>query len=607
MTDGSAPPHDRHQPMPEGEEQAPPGARTMAVVRWALVALMALAAVGAWVHHVRTGWVAGQATGRQYICPMHPQIVTDQKGECPICGMDLVPAGDARPAAAAQAGAARTDPAAGAEYTCPMHPAFVTTDPAARCPECGMKLVPKAPPAASAPVPGLVPVDLAADRVQLIRMKTAMAGREPLAERIRATGFVAPNEAGVVSVNTRFSGYVESLAVAQVGQLVQKGQVLITVYSPEMYNAQQTFLNAVRWTTRKSNVAPAEGLSTDLERDARQRLELLGVAPQDIDAIEAAGQPLRNINVRSPARGYVARKNVLTGLYLQPGTEIFQIADLSTVWVLVDVAENDAARVAVGQKALLQLGAYPGETFVGRVQFVYPALNTGSRTLQARLEFRNPSLKLRPGMFGDVTLEVGGAEGVTVPSEALIDTGDQQYVFVDRGGGRYEPRAVRVGWSGDGKVAILRGLAAGERVVTTANFLLDSESRLRAAVEGFGGAPAAAHDHGAGEHDGGMKMDTAPAKGAAPVKMDMPPAKGAAPVRMDTPAGTGAGPAKKDMPMPSGGGAMKMDPPAGQSGMPAAEATPVAAPAPPGPGGTVAVPAGPGPVDEGAGTPAPAR
>lgn len=503
MTDRHTPPpgHEQDVLMPEGEEQAPAGTRTMAIVRWALVGLMALAAVAAWVDHARTSRSERQAAGVQFICPMHPQIVTTHQGECPICGMDLVPA------AGPPGGDASAAPAPGpARYTCPMHLAFVSTDPKARCPDCGMKLVPlaaeAAPQAAAAapagpPVPGVVPVELSADRVQLIGMRSVPALRETLGSAIRAVGFVASNESSLVSVNSRFSGWVEQLSVGQTGQLVQKGEALAALYSPEMLNAQQVFLNAIKWTDRKpGGSAQAPGIANDLERDARLRLELLGVAPQDINAIAEAGLPQRTINVRSPVRGYVSRKSVLKGLYIQAGTELFQLADLSTVWVLVDVYESEISRVKVGQQASFELKSYPGKKFTGRVQFIYPALNTGSRTLQARIELRNPALELRPGMFGDVTLELGATEAVVVPQEALVDTGDHQYVFVDRGGGRYEPRPVKAGWSGDGRVAILAGLAEGERVVTTANFLLDSESRLRAAVEAFKAAPAphAAHD-----------------------------------------------------------------------------------------------------------------
>ncbi len=453
VTDGQPPPPDRgHASLPEGEEQAPPGTRTMAIVRWALVGLMALAAVAAWVDRARSARQEQAAVGARYVCPMHPQIVTTHPGECPICGMDLVPAGAARIAVGAAPAAAPSGP----------------------------------------PVPGLAAVDLSDDRVQLSGMRTAVAAREKLASTVRAVGFVAADESGLVSVNARFSGWVEQLHVGQTGQLVQPGEVLASIYSPEMLSAQQVFLNAVKWTERRPGGAGSgPSVTSDLEKDARLRLELLGVAKQDIDTIAEAAQPQRAINVRSPVRGYVSRKGVVKGLYVPAGTELFQLADLSRVWVLVDVPESELARVKVGQRATFEPRSSPGRRYQGRVQFIYPALDTASRALQARLELRNPGLELRPGMFGEVALELGDAEAVVVPQEALVDTGEHQYVFVDRGGGRFEPRAVEAGWSGHGRVAILEGLAAGERVVTTANFMLDSESRLRAAVEGFNAGPAA--------------------------------------------------------------------------------------------------------------------
>jgi Cu(I)/Ag(I) efflux system membrane fusion protein len=201
---------------------------------------------------------------------------------------------------------------------------------------------------------------------------------------------------------------------------------------------------------------------------------------------------MREMNVRAPARGYITRRTAIQGLYVSPGTELFQIADLSSVWVLADVYEGEIGRVRVGQRGVFETSAYPGERFEGKVTFLYPTLTAGTRTLQARLEFRNPGLKLRPGLYGDVSLELGAAEAVVIPREALVDTGDVQYVFVVLGGGRFEPRRVRPGWSGDEKVAILDGLRDGERVVTSASFLVDSESRLRAAIEGFGSGTAPA-------------------------------------------------------------------------------------------------------------------
>jgi multidrug efflux pump subunit AcrA (membrane-fusion protein) len=541
--------HDPHD-MPEGEEQAPPGTRGMAVLRWALVALMGLAAVGAWTYFAADSGLV--RTEQRYHCPMHPQIVTTHKGECPICGMDLVPipAGSAAPAAAGGAPAAGAappgasaaeghadhpeytcpmhpefvttdpkarcpecgmklvprEPAAGAqaghadhpEYTCPMHPEFVTTDPKARCPECGMKLVPREPDAGAAAgggVAGLAPVELTTDRIQLSGMRTAIATRETLAPVIRTAGFVAADEKRLVSVTTRVTGWIESLGSAETGKLVGKGEVLATLYSPDLVNAQQVFLNALRWSEGPTLQQRPSGV-TDLERDARARLAVLGVSPQDIDAVAQAGKPLPSMNVRAPARGHITRRAAVQGLYVSPGTELFQIADLSTVWVLADVYEREIARVKVGQRAVFESSAWPGERFVGKVTFLSPALNTGTRTLQARLEFRNADLRLRPGMYGDVSIDLGAEEAVTIPREALVDTGEVQYVFVSKSGGRFEPRRVVPGWSGGDKVAILKGLAEGEHVVTTATFLLDSESRLRAAIEGF--TPAG----GSGEHAG---------------------------------------------------------------------------------------------------------
>jgi membrane fusion protein, copper/silver efflux system len=494
MTEHAEPaPHEA--PLPEGEEQAPRGTRTMGIVRWALVGLMAVAAAGAWIHHATTSGVLAETA--RFHCPMHPTVVQPRQGECPICGMDLVPvpAGSAKgataaatavPAAAPGAPAAATQ-ADAPRYACPMHcdPAFVTADPKARCPVCGMKLVPVEAAAPAAALPGLATVELTVDRIQLMGMRTATAVRAPLASTLHTVGFVTAPEGGLVSVTARFSGWVESLGAAETGQLVEKGQVLANIYSPEMLNAQQVFLNALRWSGGRGAAAvptAAPQVASDLERDARQRLELLGVAAQDIDALARAATVGNTVHVRSPVRGYLARRGVLRGLYVQPGTELFQVADLSRVWVLADVHETEIGRIKVGQQAALTVAAWPGETFTGRLTFIYPAMNTGSRTLQARLELGNARMKLRPGMYGEVALEVGASAAVVVPREALVDTGELQYVFVSRGGGRFEPRRVEPGLESEGRIAILSGLAEGETVVTTSAFLLDSESRLRAAL-----------------------------------------------------------------------------------------------------------------------------
>ncbi len=195
------------------------------------------------------------------------------------------------------------------------------------------------------------------------------------------------------------------------------------------------------------------------------------------------------MKIRAPVRGFVGKKSVLAGGFVQPGTEMFQIADLSSVWVILDVSARDIARVRVGQKASFEVPTWPGERFAGKIAFISPAMAQSTRSLQARIEVRNPGLRLRPGMYGDVTIEVGTSLAVVVPTEAIVDTGEASYVFVAQGAGRFEPRPVTVGWTENGRAAIVAGVTEGERVVTTASFLVDSESRMRSAVESFGGAP----------------------------------------------------------------------------------------------------------------------
>jgi membrane fusion protein, copper/silver efflux system len=328
-------------------------------------------------------------------------------------------------------------------------------------------------------------VDISSERVQLMGMRTAKVTHERLSPLLRTIGYVSANESTLAIITARFTGWVEELKVAQSGQQVQKGQVLVNVYSPELTTAQQVYINAMRWVREPSAGAPGGAVAGNLDQDARKRLELLGMAPQDVAELAKASKPFTSTPIRSPVSGYVARRGALPGLYFTPGTELFQVADLSSVWVIADIYEYDMSRVKVGQRASLSLGAYPGERFTGRVQFIYPAVNPESRTLQARTEFRNAGLKLRPGMYGDVVIELEAAAGLVVPTESIVDTGEQRYVFVAKPGGRFEPRLVKLGARTEGKVQVLEGLAEGETVVTTANFLVDSESRLRAAVEGF--------------------------------------------------------------------------------------------------------------------------
>lgn len=516
MTAEDSPP-----PGPGGAVPPPRGVAAMSLVRWILVAVAALVAVGAVASHFGgslsfTG--RGQQPGaKTYYCPMHPQIVQDRPGECPICSMTLVP----RPAGPVKASVTMQPPveagtAAGAgasggvaKYYCPMHPHVTSNDPNATCDLCGgMKLVPRPASAGSASVPapeavpGLVPIDIPVERVQRIGVRTEKVTRRSLVSNVRTVGVVEANERGLAQISPRFSGWIEDLHVSETGQRVRRGQALATIYSPDVLQAQQELLTALGWSGGghgSAAVVPHQGSGGQFEgliSDARRRLELLGISPQEIDGIVRTRRPLRAIPIRSPVAGHVIGKNAVAGMSVSPGMALFEVADLSKVWVQVEVYESDLKRLRVGQKAHFEASAYPGEPFSGKVRFVSPTVDPASRTLRARLEFPNRTgpdgLQLRPGMYGNVMLDLPPTNGLMVPAEAIVDTGEVQYLFVARDGGHFEPRRVKVGARHQDQAEVLEGVVEGETVVTTANFLIDSESRLRAAIEGRTAKPGSA-------------------------------------------------------------------------------------------------------------------
>lgn len=412
-----------HDPLPEGEEAPPPGVRTMATLRWLLVAAMGVLATLSVLDYAEVLPRASvRAADAVYYCPMHPSVVQDRPGECPICSMTLV-LRDQR---------GGTDAAA------------VPSD-----------------------VPGLVGVELTPPRVQLAGIRTAPVVRGALAATLDTVGFVEVPENARTMVHTRVAGWIEELPVAQTGQRVEKGDVLATVYSPELLTAQRELLNARRWARETEGAAHAlHGGPGGLVADARTRLRLLGVSDDELGALERTGKALRALPVRTPVGGYVVDRRAVAGLYVQPGTELFELADLSAVWVQADVYESDLGRVRPGLAAHFRPAGAAGDVVDGRVTFLAPTIDARSRTLRARIELPNPGLRLRPGAYGDVTIDVEPVPVLLVPREAVVDTGTLQYVFLARDGGRFEPRRVRLGGrSGEG-VAVLEGVDEGDVVVT---------------------------------------------------------------------------------------------------------------------------------------------
>jgi multidrug efflux pump subunit AcrA (membrane-fusion protein) len=403
--------------------------------------------------------VQAQTEAKVYICPMHPEVRSKEPGKCPICGMDLELS--TRPAASPPAGSASQPPAGASEQH--QHGA----EPATR----------------EGTTPGTT-LTLTPDQARLAGVRTVAATKGRVEEKIRAVGTVEADESRVRQVTTKVAGFVEKLHVSAVGQLVQAGKPMLEIFSPELLASQEEYVRAARTAERFSQSALPEvrqgGL--DLAAAARRRLELFDVPPEFIDRLERTGVVERLVTLRAPFGGYVTEKAVLEGQRIEPGMPLLTLSDLSRIWVTAQVYEAEAAVARVGRPATVLLPHDPAVNIKGRVSFVYPTLDVESRTLKVRLELANPKLTLKPGMFVNVELGGAGDAGVLVPDSAILDSGTRSIVFVERSPGEFEAREVRTGARADGHAVIRSGLEEGERVAIAANFLLDSESRLRNAI-----------------------------------------------------------------------------------------------------------------------------
>jgi len=318
---------------------------------------------------------------------------------------------------------------------------------------------------------------------QDIGVRVAPVTEGPLTRDIRTVGMVDYAEPLVGDVNLKVGGWIEKLYVDSLGQPVEKDQPLLDIYSPELYTAQEEYLQAYK--AGKTTGSPGgESWDKGLLESARKRLEYFDISPQQIEELERIGKSSKTMALRSPLKGLVIAKNVFQGMKVDPGMQLFRIADLSTVWVMVTLYEYQIPYVQVGQKAIMSLTYVPGQTFEGKVTYVYPYLNQELRQVKVRLEFPNPDLLLKPGMFANVEIQSTLAHGrLLVPREAVLDTGERQVAFVSLGEGRFLPRNVKLGVDAEGgMVEVLEGLKAGDIVVVSGQFLLDSEANIREAL-----------------------------------------------------------------------------------------------------------------------------
>jgi len=416
---------------PPFEQPTPP--RPARLRTLGLVALGLIAGIGGTLLLRPTPKQQGAAAPKKQMfqCPMHLQIIQDHSGSCPICGMDLVPMEEV-----------------GASGSAVEGHAAITIDPA---------------------------------RQQLIGLRTEIVAEAVVSGELRALGRVAVDETRVRKVTVKVEGFVEKLFVDFVGKPVAKGQPLFSFYSPEFVAAQREYLLALK--TQKALAGGTLQVSGgDLLEAARRRLSLWDVPKETIENLEKTGEVLRTLTLHSPISGVVTVKNVAEGARITPADIPFEITDLSRVWVLVDIYEAELARAKVSLPADLMVEASPGKTFKGRIVFVDPVMDPKTRTAKARVEFANPAGELKPEMFGDVLLKGPGRKGLVVPLDAVLDAGTAKVVFVALGEGKFEPREVTTGTTMGEKVEIRSGLQAGDAVVVRANFLVDSESRLKAAL-----------------------------------------------------------------------------------------------------------------------------
>src|SRR5450631_460295 len=452
-----------------------------------LLLLVVMAFAGGYVYKAIKGGAVASADkgGRKilyWVDPMHPAYKSDKPGIAPDCGMKLDPVYAGGAAAVAPAGADRKV----LYYRDPKDPNYKAQQPGLN-PETGNELEPVYADDVSTMEVGTV--QITPEKQQLIGVKYEQVEAGGGSRTIRAVGKVAIDETRIGHVHTKVEGWIDQVFVDFTGKLVQKGQPLLTIYSPDMLASQRELLLAAKAKTIMRDSALPSGFdqSESLLQATRRRLELWDLSEAQIDQVLKTGEPIKNITVYSPMTGYITDRKAFPQVKVMPDTDLYTIVDLSRVWIMADVFEYEAPNIRVGQTARVSIQAIPGKVFNARIDFLQPQVDPMTRTLKVRLNMENPGVLLKPDMYADVEFVVNIPSKLTVPADAVLNAGDRKTVFIDRGNGYFEPRQVKTGEREGDRIQILSGLTGGERVVTSGNFLIDSESQMKAAASGMGG------------------------------------------------------------------------------------------------------------------------
>ncbi|MHC1727485.1 MAG: efflux RND transporter periplasmic adaptor subunit [Syntrophobacteraceae bacterium] len=380
-------------------------------------------------------------------------------------------------------------------YADPMNPSNKSDKPG-KAP-CGMDLVPiydEEPESSDALPPGSIRIS--PEKQQMIGVQFGEASEMALSRTVRAVGRATYDETMIHHIHTRFEGYVDKVFVDFTGKLVKKGQPLLSIYSPELVATQQELLVAKKSSEimQKSQFEGIASQSRALYKSTRERLKLWEISDQQVKEIERQGSPIRAITLHSHIDGFVIVRNVFAGHQVKPEMELYTIADLSNVWIITEIYEYEIAAIHLGQTAQVTFPSFPGQIFTGKITYIAPELDAKTRTARVRIELPNKEFRIKPDMFANVEVKVNYGKKLSIPQEAVLDSGGSQTVFVAREGGYFEPRKISLGPKVDDRYIVLNGVAAGEKVVTSANFLIDSESQLKTVTGSMaGGGAHAAH------------------------------------------------------------------------------------------------------------------